>query len=81
MLLAVLMPVVPSMGGVAGTQSLVIITRAMALGQVDRTNAMGILRKELGISLINGIGWSAVVAAFTFCGLGTGASAASLPRR
>jgi magnesium transporter len=56
-LLAVLMPVVPSMGGVAGTQSLVIITRAIALGQVDRTNAMGILKKELGISLINGIGW------------------------
>ncbi len=69
-LLAVLMPVVPSMGGVAGTQSLVIITRAMALGQVDRTNAMGILRKELGISLINGIGWSAVVAAFTFLWFG-----------
>ena len=40
-LLAVLMPVVPSMGGVAGTQSLVIITRAMALGQVDKTNATG----------------------------------------
>ena len=69
-LLAVLMPVVPSMGGVAGTQSLVIITRAIALGQVDRTNAMGILRKELGISLINGIGWSAVVATFTFLWFG-----------
>jgi magnesium transporter len=69
-LLAVLMPVVPSMGGVAGTQSLVIITRAIALGQIDRTNAAGILRKELGIGLINGIAWSAVVATSTFIWFG-----------
>ena len=69
-LLAVLMPVVPSMGGVAGTQSLVIITRAIALGQIDRTNATGILKKELGIGLINGLGWSAVVATFTFLWFG-----------
>ena len=64
-LLAVLMPVVPSMGGVAGTQSLVIITRAMALGQVDKTNAARILRKELAVGLLNGVGWSIVVGAFT----------------
>ena len=64
-LLAVLMPVVPSMGGVAGTQSLVIITRAMALGQVDKTNAARILRKELAVGLLNGVGWSIVVAVFT----------------
>ena len=69
-LLAVLMPVVPSMGGVAGTQSLVIITRAIALGQVDKTNAKGILRKELAVSLINGIGWSAVVATLTYLWFG-----------
>jgi len=65
-LLAVLMPVVPSMGGVAGTQSLVIITRAMALGQVDKTNAARILRKELAVGLLNGVGWSIVVGAFTY---------------
>jgi magnesium transporter len=58
------------MGGVAGTQSLVIITRAIALGQIDRTNAAGILRKELGIGLINGIAWSAVVATSTFIWFG-----------
>ncbi|HSM30240.1 MAG TPA: magnesium transporter [Woeseiaceae bacterium] len=69
-LLAVLMPVVPSMGGVAGTQSLVIITRAMALGQVDRTNAARILRKELAVGLLNGAGWSIVVAAFTYLWFG-----------
>ena len=69
-LLAVLMPVVPSMGGVAGTQSLVIITRAMALGQVDKTNAVRILKKELAVGLLNGVGWSIVVATFTYLWFG-----------
>jgi len=69
-LLAVLMPVVPSMGGVAGSQSLVIITRAIALGQIDRTNAPRILRKELAVSLLNGAGWSIVVATFTYLWFG-----------
>lgn len=65
-LLAVLMPVVPSMGGVAGTQSLTIITRAIALGQIDKANARGILRKELLVGLLNGLAWAALVALFTF---------------
>jgi magnesium transporter len=65
-LLAVLMPVVPSMGGVAGTQSLTIITRAMALGQVDRTNARRIFRKELFVGFFNGLAWSSVVSVFTY---------------
>ena len=69
-LLAVLMPVVPSMGGVAGSQSLVIITRAMALGQIDRNNAKRIFRKELLVGLLNGLGWSAVVALFTYLWFG-----------
>lgn len=65
-LLAVLMPVVPSMGGVAGTQSLTIITRAIALGQVNRDNAMGILRKELMVGILNGVGWALVVSMVTY---------------
>lgn len=65
-LLAVLMPVVPSMGGVAGSQSLTIITRAIALGQIDRTNAERILRKELAVGILNGIAWALVVALFTY---------------
>lgn len=69
-LLAVLMPVVPSMGGVAGIQSLTIITRALALGQVDRTNAKRILRKELAVGLLNGLGWAIIVAAFTYLWFG-----------
>ena len=65
-LLAVLMPVVPSMGGVAGTQSLTIITRALALGQIDKSNAKRILRKEMLVGILNGIGWSAVVAIVSY---------------
>jgi magnesium transporter len=69
-LLAVLMPVVPSMGGVAGSQSLVIITRAIALGQIDRTNIHEIMRKELAVGLLNGIGWAVVVSVFTYLWFG-----------
>jgi magnesium transporter len=69
-LLAVLMPVVPSMGGVAGNQSLTIITRAMALGQIDRSNAHRILRKELLVGVLNGAGWAIVVAVATYLWFG-----------
>jgi magnesium transporter len=69
-LLAVLMPIVPSMGGVAGTQSLVIITRAIALGQINSANAAGILRKELMVGVLNGIGWALIVSVFTYLWFG-----------
>ena len=69
-LLAVLMPVVPSMGGVAGSQSLIIITRGIALGQIDRGNARRILRKELLVGLLNGVGWASIVAAATYLWFG-----------
>ena len=69
-LLAVLMPVVPSMGGVAGSQSLTIITRAIALGQVDKSNANRILRKELLVGVLNGLGWAVVVAVSTYLWFG-----------
>jgi magnesium transporter len=65
-LLAVLMPVVPSMGGVAGNQSLTIITRAIALGQIDRTNSRRILNKELLVGVLNGLSWASVVGLFTY---------------
>jgi magnesium transporter len=69
-LLAVLMPVVPSMGGVAGSQSLTIITRAIALGQINRANASGILRKEFLVGILNGFGWAVVVAILTYLWFG-----------
>jgi len=69
-LLAVLMPVVPSMGGVAGTQSLTIMTRAIALGQINRTNTRGIFRKEIFVGILNGLLWALVVAIFTYLWFG-----------
>ncbi|MEN7342235.1 MAG: magnesium transporter [Pseudomonadota bacterium] len=64
-LLAVLMPIVPSMGGVAGTQSLTIITRAIALGQIEAGNALAVLRREFAVGLINGAFWAVLVAIVT----------------
>ena len=64
-LLAVLMPIVPSMGGVAGTQSLTIITRAIALGQIEASNAFAVLRRELAVGILNGVFWAILVAVIT----------------
>jgi magnesium transporter len=69
-LLAVLMPVVPSMGGVAGSQSLIVITRSMALGHIDRNNAKRMLKKEFLVGILNGTAWSLVVALFTYLWFG-----------
>nr|WP_256261102.1 magnesium transporter [Shewanella sp. NIFS-20-20] len=60
--LAVLMPVVASMGGIAGSQSLTLMIRGMAMGQVSRGNLWPLMRNELGISVVNGIVWSVVIA-------------------
>jgi len=60
--LAVLMPIVASMGGVAGSQTLTIVIRGMAVGQITDTNAPFLLRKELAVSLLNGIMWAFIVA-------------------
>lgn len=59
--LAVLMPIVASMGGVAGTQTLTLAIRGIALGQLSSKNARYLLAKELAISLVNGIIWAVVV--------------------
>ncbi|MFK8052943.1 MAG: magnesium transporter [Woeseiaceae bacterium] len=64
-LLAVLMPIVPSMGGVAGTQSLTIITRAIALGQIEASNAWMVLRREFTVGLLNAAFWAVLVAVVT----------------
>ncbi|WP_192036363.1 magnesium transporter [Halomonas sp. YLGW01] len=61
--LAVLMPIVASMGGIAGSQTLTLAIRGLALGQISRTNSNWLMRKEIGISLINGVLWALVVAA------------------
>ena len=81
--LAILMPVVASMGGIAGTQTLTIAIRGIALGQLGFHNARALLGKELMVGALNGLVWAAVVAAvaalwFRDPGLGAVAAAALL---
>jgi magnesium transporter len=60
--LAVLMPIVASMGGIAGTQTLTILVRGIAMGQVGRSNQAWLINRELAVGLLNGILWAGVVA-------------------
>ncbi|MDT0581514.1 magnesium transporter [Brumicola blandensis] len=59
--LAVLMPIVASMGGIAGSQTLTLIIRGLALKQVTSGNAMALLIKELKVGGLNGIIWALVI--------------------
>jgi len=61
--LAVLMPIVASMGGIAGTQTLTLVVRGMALGHVGGANLWWLLNRELLVGLANGALWALVVAA------------------
>ncbi len=59
--LAVLMPVVASMGGIAGSQTLTLVIRGIALGQISGANARRLLTKELAVGTLNGVIWALVV--------------------
>jgi len=59
--LAVLMPIVASMGGVAGSQTLTVVIRGMALGQVSRSNIGWLMSREFRVGLFNGLLWAAVM--------------------
>jgi len=61
--LAVLMPIVASMGGIAGSQTLTLVIRAMALGQVQAGNTRYLLTKELAVGAFNGLLWALVIGA------------------
>jgi magnesium transporter len=63
--LAVLMPIVASMGGIAGSQVVTLMVRGLALGRVQDSNARWLLAKEVGVALLNGLAWALVVAAGT----------------
>ncbi|WP_410174029.1 magnesium transporter [Microbulbifer thermotolerans] len=63
--LAVLMPIVASMGGVAGSQTLTVVIRGMALGQIGRSNLNWLLSRELGAAALNALLWSLVMGAIT----------------
>jgi magnesium transporter len=60
--LAALMPIVASMGGIAGTQTVTIMIRGLALGQVQSANARWLLLREIAVGAINGLALAALVA-------------------
>ncbi len=67
--LAVLMPIVASMGGIAGTQTLTLVVRGIAVGQIGRANLMYLLNREFLLAALNGVLLAAIVAtvaAFAF---------------
>ena len=59
--LAILMPIVASMGGNAGTQSLTVVVRQLALGDISQGDAMRIIKKEVLISLGNGFLFAIII--------------------
>lgn len=61
--LAVLMPIVASMGGIAGSQTLTLMIRAMALNQITPGNRWALLKNEIGIGSINGLLWALIIGA------------------
>ena len=64
--LAILMPVVASMGGIAGTQTLILVTRGIATGRITASNLKVLMNKEVAIGFLNGIVWSVVIALATY---------------
>ena len=60
--LAVLMPIVASMGGIAGSQILTLVIRGLALRQISSTNAVKLFKKEIAVGAVNGVLWAIVVA-------------------
>lgn len=59
--LAILMPVVASMGGISGSQTLTVIVRALALGKITDANRRGVLKKEFRVGVVNGLLWALII--------------------
>lgn len=64
--LAALMPIIAGIGGNSGNQTITMIVRALALGQVSTDSAWKLIAKEIGVSAINGLIWGIVVGIFTY---------------
>ncbi len=64
--LAILMPVVASMGGIAGTQTLILVTRGIATGRVTASNLKVLMSKEVAIGVLNGTIWAVVIGVATY---------------
>ena len=63
--LAVLMPIVASMGGNAGTQTLTVVIRGMSTGTISQGNMLNVLRKEVLVGILNGLIWAVVISIIT----------------
>lgn len=68
--LAILMPIVASMGGNAGTQTLTVMVRQMALGEIDTHNARHALKREMLIALLNGLFFALIIGVITYLWFG-----------
>lgn len=64
--LAALMPIIAGIGGNSGNQTITMIVRALALGQVSTDNAWKLIAKEIGVSAVNGLIWGVIVGVFTY---------------
>ena len=64
--LAVLMPIIASMGGVAATQTLTITVRGLALGQIMSSNYIYLLSREITVGIVNGIFWALILGVISF---------------
>ena len=64
--LAILMPVVASMGGIAGSQTLTVVIRGLALGQLAGNNKRWLYNKELWVGMSNGLVWALVVGLISY---------------
>jgi magnesium transporter len=62
--LAALMPIVAGIGGNSGNQTITMIVRALALGQITQTSARKLLAKEITIAVLNGLVWGGIVGGF-----------------
>jgi len=68
--LAILITIVPSMGGIAGSQTLTIAIRGLALGQLGSSNYRSLIKKEISVGLLNGLLWAVVVATLSIIWFG-----------
>jgi len=64
--LAALMPIIAGIGGNTGNQTIALIIRGLALGQITQANARRLVVKELGVALLNGLVWGSVVGVFAW---------------
>jgi len=68
--LAILITIVPSMGGIAGSQTLTIAIRGLALGQLGSSNYRSLIKKEISVGFLNGLMWALVVASLSIIWFG-----------